>query len=101
MEKYLLYVANSTCPQYFCGERQDGTLLFCASKSLAVMLPEYAREVWFQIISDRTGHKPLTLPVDAPSPVTRDTPRVQLRCDRVSHVRELCPALQQHFDEDR
>jgi hypothetical protein len=59
MEKYLLYVANSTCAQYFCGERRDGTLLFCASKSLAVMLPEYARDVWSQIISDRTGHKPL------------------------------------------
>jgi len=69
MEKYLLYVANSTCAQYFCGERLDGTLLFCASKSLAVMLPEYARDVWSQIISDRTGHKPLAESV----PVLRES----------------------------
>lgn len=64
MEKYLLYVANSKCAQYFCGEKRDGTILFCASRSLAVILPEYARDVWTHIISDRTGHKPLTLPVD-------------------------------------
>jgi hypothetical protein len=62
-KKHLLYLANGKCARYFCGEKPDGTFLFCASKSLAMMLPDYAREVWTQIISDRTGHKPLAEPV--------------------------------------
>lgn len=88
--EFLLYTANASCPQYFCGQKPDGKLLFCAAKSLAVVLPEYAAEVWTSIIADRTGHKPLCLPVDVrvPMPTTRrrDVPRVELRSDRVSPV---------------
>jgi hypothetical protein len=64
MQKFLLYRADARCPQYFCGEAPDGRLLFCASKSLALMLPAYAAEVWRGILADRTMQRPLTLEVD-------------------------------------
>jgi hypothetical protein len=60
MERFLLYSANAKTPQYFAGENhRTGKLLFVATKTLALVLTPEASRIWTEIISERTGHKPL------------------------------------------